>query len=136
MPVKDTVAVVREIDENLPNQQTAPVPDIAQPVIVKHQKALQGNGRKGRHVADEDIFGDKNLKMTGKRHFTLNEEDQVAQIMEHPLSHYTTTDNDDEDYPSRKHDHDSKVGRQRCARRQVMTTEYQRTINKSAERHR
>jgi len=59
------------------------------------------------------------------------DEDKVAQILEHPLSHYTTTEGDE----TPGHDHKRTQDRQRCARRQVMTTEYSRTICKSAERH-
>ena len=100
MPVKDTVAIYDEIDENRPNQQVQ-VPDlnIAQPVMTTtYLKTEEDQGRsKARHVSDEDIFGDKSLKMTGKMHFALNEEDHVAQIMDHPLSHYTTTNTDDDE---------------------------------------
>jgi len=85
--------------------------------------------------ADTDIFGDKTPKITGKKHFTVSGEDAVGQIMEHPLSHYTTTYESD-DHPSTRHDHLNKNEKQKCARRQVMETEYSRTICRSAERHR
>ena len=60
----------------------------------------------------------------------VTDEDQVARILEHPLSHYTTTDGDE----TPGHEHKLPEDRKRCARRQVMTTEYTRTICKSAER--
>ena len=86
--------------------------------------------------ADSDIFGDKTPKITGKKHFTVSGEDAVAQIMDHPLSHYTTTYESDDHYPSGRHNHLDKKEKQKCARRQVMETEYSRTICRSAERHR
>lgn len=55
--------------------------------------------------------------------------------MDHPLSHYTTTYESD-DHPSGRHNHLDKKEKQKCARRQVMETEYSRTICMSAERHR
>ena len=40
---------------------------------------------------EADIFGDLNEKARGRKHFAPSNEDQVAQILEHPLSYYTTT---------------------------------------------
>lgn len=70
---------------------------------------------------EADIFGDLNEKARGRKHFAPSNEDQVAQILEHPLSYYTTTYEscDDQQRPSRRTattSHREGVERQRCAR--------------------
>lgn len=64
----------------------------------------------------------------------MSDEDQVAQIFEHPFDHYTSFESDNR--PAERHNHADNIDRQKCARRQVMETEYSRTICKSAERYR
>ena len=58
-------------------------------------------------------------------------DDQMAAILEHPLSLYTASDDNSHNLGGQD---DHREDRQSRARRQVMKTEYQRTIQKSAER--
>ena len=75
-----------------------------------------------RNNPTDDIFGDLKTKTLGRKHFAnLPTED----LLEHPLSHYTETD---EDQPRGRHDHQKNADRQRCARRQAMSSEYQRNL--------
>ena len=66
----------------------------------------------------------------------MDENDRVGHILEHPLSYYTSSNGEESQKSDRKFRKSmNPEERDRRSRRQVMSTEYQRTINKSAERH-
>ena len=123
MPIEN-VAPQSVLDDLQENEQH-------QVIEVQQQKV-----RRKKRITEEELFGSKNDQAKGRKHFILNENDRVGHILEHPLSHYTSSNGEESQKSDRRHRvHKNPEERQRIARRQVMSTEYQRTINKSAERH-
>ena len=60
----------------------------------KRAKQIDKLIRKSTRSNDGNFFGDKKVKTKGRKHFVakVTVDDNVAQIMEYPLSHYTGTD--------------------------------------------
>ena len=56
------------------------------------EKLLPRPKRSRKNMKYDDIFGDRNEKLRGKKHFVMTDNDHVGEIMEHPLSNYLSTD--------------------------------------------
>lgn len=60
--------------------------------LAQIEKVTRSKHRVKVKVNEKDIFGDLHEQRRGRKHFVVtSKEDQVAHILEHPLSHYTNT---------------------------------------------
>ena len=108
LPVKDTAPVSKD-EKPEEKWQTA--------TVYHPPKRDESNKSCGRVAPpDFDFSGDMTEKVRGRKHFKIPCEDQVATILEHPLSHYTST-NESVGESSVRHNHRDENERQRCARR-------------------
>ena len=50
--------------------------------------------RRKKRITEEDVFGNRDDPAKGRKHFVLDENDRVGHILEHPLSYYTSSNDE------------------------------------------